>query len=180
MALWADAAIRTRSRDKSSLDSVMFDLVHQSEAQAPAPDLTEERVLAAFLPYLSQDEMQELRSMASDGAVVPLPETLGRCAARQKETQAIVDPGFDETASFAAKRLTGVVPDGPAYRAGIRNGQELFRWSVYNEDPSKDALLGVVIDGERKMITFSPMKQLHIELYRASVDGEASKTCTPF
>jgi predicted metalloprotease with PDZ domain len=87
--------------------------------------------------------MRQLRSMAIDGADVPLPEKLGGCAVRQSETQAVVDPGFDQTASFASKRMTGVVQDGPAYRAGVRNGQELFRWSIYYEDPSKDALLGV-------------------------------------
>ncbi len=178
IALWADASIRIRSNGKSSLDDVMFDLVHQSETQIPAPDFTEQRVLAAFSPYLSEDEMRQLRSMAIDGADVPFPEKQGRCAVRQSETQAVVDPGFDQTASFAAKRMTGVVQDGPAYRAGVRNGQELFRWSIYYEDPSKDALLGVVIDGQRKMITFSPAKQAHLEQYRVS--GEAPNNRTPF
>jgi hypothetical protein len=72
------------------------------------------------------------------------------------------------------------VPDGPAYNAGIRDGQELFRWSVYNDDPSKDAVLGVVIDGQRKMITFSPIRQAQVEQYRAIAEGEALSTCTPF
>jgi predicted metalloprotease with PDZ domain len=178
IALWADASIRIRSRGKSSLDNVMFDLIHQNETQMPAPDFTEERVLAAFSPYLSADEMLQLRSMAIDGADVPLPEKLGGCAVRHSETQAIVDPGFDQTASIATKHMTGVIQDGPAYRAGIRDGQELFRWSIYNDDPSKDALLGVVIDGQRKMITFSPARQARLEQYR--VNDEAPNNCTPF
>jgi predicted metalloprotease with PDZ domain len=180
IALWADAAIRARSNDKNSLDNVMFNLVHQSETENPAPDFTEERALTAFSPYLSRDEMQQLRSMAIDGADVPLPERLGSCAQRQSETQAIVDPGFDQQASLAAKRVTGIVQDGPAYRAGIRNGQELFRLSIYNDDPSNDALLGVVIDGQKKMITFSPTKQAHVEQYRSIVNDGDSKSCTPF
>lgn len=178
IALWADAAIRIRSNGKNSLDNVMFDLVHQNEMQNPAPEFTEERVLAAFSTYLSEEEMQQLRRMAIDGADVHLPEKLGGCAVRKSETQAVVDLGFDESASVAAKRVTGVVQDGPAYRAGIRDGQELFRWSVYHDDPSKDALLGVVIDGQRRMISFSPMKQAHIEQYRA--EGGAASNCIPF
>jgi predicted metalloprotease with PDZ domain len=118
--------------------------------------------------------------MAIDGADVPLPEKLSGCAVRLREIQTIADPGFDEEASFAAKRVTGIVPDGPAYNAGIRDGQELFRWSVYNDDPSKDAVLGVVIDGQRKMITFSPIRQAQVEQYRAIAEGEALSTCTPF
>lgn len=178
IALWADAAIRARSNGKSSLDNVMFDLVHQSQTGKAVPDFTEERVLAAFSPYLSESEMRQLRSAAIDGADVPVPENLGGCAVRHSEKQTVVDPGFDERASFAAKRVTGIVEDGPAYRAGIRDGQELFRWSIYYEDPSKDALLGVVIDGQKKMISFSPTKQAQIEQYRATT--EATSNCTPF
>jgi len=178
IALWADRAIRIRSNGRSSLDNVMSDLVHQSEAQNPAPEFTEERVLAAFSPYLSKDEIRQLHTMAIDGEDVPLPDKLGGCAVRQSETQKIVDPGFDEAASIEAKRMIGVVQDGPAYRAGIRNGQDLFRWSIYKEDPSKDAMLGVVIDGQRKMITFSPTTQAQIEQYRANSD--AANNCTPF
>ena len=179
IALWADAAIRSRNRGKESLDNVMFSLVHQNLTR-PGPDFTEERVLGAFSPYLSEHAMQLLRSMAIDGADVPLPERLSGCAVRLSEIQTIVDPGFNEEASFAAKQVTGIVPDGPAYNAGIRDGQELFRWSVNNDDPSKDAVLGVVIDGQRKMITFSPTRQAPIEQYRALADGEAANACTPF
>lgn len=178
IALWADAAIRARSNGKSSLDNVMFDLVRQSKTGKPAPDFTEERVLTAFSPYLSPEEMEQLRSMAVAGADVPLPDKLGGCAVREKEIQSIVDPGLDQNASFAAKRVTGVVQNGLAYRAGIRDGQELFTWSIYNDNPSKDALLGVVIDGQKRTITFSPVKQATLEQYR--VTSEAAKDCTPF
>ena len=64
IALWADTAIRIHSNSGSSLDNVMLDLIHQNETQNPAPEFTEERVLAAFSPYLSDDEMQQLRRMA--------------------------------------------------------------------------------------------------------------------
>jgi predicted metalloprotease with PDZ domain len=180
IALWADAAIRARNGGKASLDNVMFDLVRQSQTQNPPPDFTDERVVAAFVPYLSPTEMQQLRRMTIDGTDVPLPEGLGGCAARESEKQVVVDPGFDEQTSYSKKIVSGVVPDGPAYRAGIRNGQELFRWSIYNEDPSKDALLGVVIDGQKKTITFSPAKEVIVEQYRATVEGDAARACSPF
>jgi hypothetical protein len=96
------------------------------------------------------------------------------------EVQAVVDTGFDEQTSYATKIMSGVVPDGPAYRAGIRNGRELFRWSIYNDDPSKDALLGVVIDGQKKAITFSPAKQVTVVQYRPTIEGDAARACSPF
>jgi predicted metalloprotease with PDZ domain len=64
IALRADAGIRARSRGKTSLDNIMFDLVHQCETENPTPDSTEEPVLAAFSPYLSPNQMEQLRSTA--------------------------------------------------------------------------------------------------------------------
>jgi predicted metalloprotease with PDZ domain len=180
IALWADAEIRTRSGGRSSLDNVMFDLVKQAQAATPPPDFTEERVMGAFAPYLSPTDMARLRGMAVDGADVPLPEKLGRCAERRKETRRVVDAGFDEQTSFQQKRVTGVVQGGAAYQAGLRDGQVLFRWSIYHEDPSKDALLGVVVNGEKKVIHFSPAKQQEVEQYHATGEGDAAKACTPF
>jgi hypothetical protein len=84
----------------------------------------------------------------------------------------LIGPANRATTSISLQWVAGC--------AGIRDGQELFRWSVYYDDPSKDALLGVVIDGQRRMISFSPTKQAHIEQYRASVSGEAASNCTPF
>jgi hypothetical protein len=60
------------------------------------------------------------------------------------------------------------------------SGQEVFRVSIYHDDPSKDVLLGVVIDGKRQMIQYSPAKQLMVSQYQATIDGNAALTCTPF
>jgi predicted metalloprotease with PDZ domain len=180
MALWADAEIRAHSGGRASLDNVMFDLVKQSQAQNPPPDFTEERVLAAFAPYLSFEDQAQLHAMAVDGADVPLPPALGNCAKLEKKETAIVDPGFDQQASMDGKVIAGVVVDGPAWRAGIRDGQKMFRISIYNGDPSKDALLGVVVNGEKKMITYSPAKQIELEQYQATAAGDLPHTCTPF
>ena len=113
-------------------------------------------------------------------AGVPLPKTLGNCAHLEQVTQTVVDAGFDEK-SLASKRIAGVDPAGAAYRAGIRDGQEVFRYSINHDDPSKDVLLGVVVaDGKREMIHYSPAKQQEIAQYRATLEGNAAQACTPF
>lgn len=178
IALWADSAIRERSHGKFSLDNVMFDLVN--EAQAPKPlELNEDRVFRAFARYLGPEQVSMIRSMALDGVEVPLPDRLGGCARLGQVTRTVVDPGFDEK-SLDTKHIAGVDPEGPAYRAGIRDGQEVFRWSIYHNDPSKDALLGVVINGNREMIRYSAAKQQIIAQYQATVEEELARTCTPF
>lgn len=178
VALWADAAIRERSEGKSSLDNVMFDLVNEAQGPKP-PELTEDRVFAAFARYLGPEQLAQMRAMAVEGADAALPKKLGNCAQSEKATQTVVDIGFDEE-SLESQRIAGVDPAGPAYRAGIRDGQEVFRVSIYHNDPSKDILLGVVVNGKREMIHYSGAKQQEITQYRATAEGNAARACTPF
>lgn len=176
IALWADAAIREHTQSKSSLDSVMLDLV--SEAQTPQPpELSEDRVFSTFARYLAPQQLAQLRAIAVEGADVPLPQTLGSCARLEHVAKTVVDTGFDEQKSIAAKRIVGVDPAGPAYKAGIRDGQELLRYSIDHDDPSKDVRLGVMIEGKREQIEYSPAKQQEIWQYQAS---SAAESCNPF
>ncbi len=178
VALWADAAIRQRSGGKASLDNVMRDLVKDAQGPNP-PELTEDRIFRAFANYLGPDKVAELRAMADDGADVPLPQSLGNCAYLDQVTQTVVDPGFDEN-GLDEKRIAGVDPAGPAYRAGIRDGQEVFRVSIFRDDPSKDVLLGVIVDGKREIIHYSAARQTNIAQFRATAEGNTAETCAPF
>jgi predicted metalloprotease with PDZ domain len=156
----------------------MLDLVNEAQGPKP-PELSENRVFAAFARYLGPEQVAKMRAMALDGVDLLLPERLGKCAQLEQVTGKAVDAGFDE-ASLETKHIAGVDPAGPAYRAGIRDGQEVFRYSIYHDDPSKDVLLGVVIDGKREMINYSAAKQQEIAQYRATVEGKAAQICTPF
>jgi M61 glycyl aminopeptidase len=178
IALWADAAIRERSAGRFSLDNVMFDLVNEAQVPKP-PELTQERIPSAFAHYLAPEQVSMIRAMALDGADMPLPERLGGCARLEQVTRAVVDLGFDES-SLDTNHIAGVDPAGPAYRAGVRDGQEVFRVSIYHNDPSKEVLLGVIVDGKREMIHYSPAKQQIIAQYQATVEEKLARTCTPF
>jgi len=178
VALWADAAIRERSGGKASLDNVMFDLVKEAQGPNP-PELTEDRIFGAFANYLAPDQILQLRAMAGAGADVPLPQRLGNCAHLDQVTQTVVDPGFDES-SMDEMRIAGVDPNGPAYRAGIRDGQQVFQFSIFRDDPSKDVLLGVIVDGKRETIHYSAARELNIAQFRAIVAGSTAQTCLPF
>lgn len=179
LALWADAMIRERSEGKSSLDDVMLDLVREAQ-RSTMPELTEDRIFAALARYLGPDLVTQMRSMAIQGADVPLPRKLGNCGELEQVTRTVVSPGFDENTTLDTKHVAGVDPEGPAYRAGIRNGQEMFSLSIHHDDPSKEVLLGVVANGQREMIHYSAAKQQVIDQYHAVVSENAAKACTPF
>ena len=178
IALWADTAIRERSDGRFSLDNVMLDLVNEAQVSKPR-ELNEDRVFRALARYLGPEQVSMIRSMALDGAEVPLPDRLAGCARLAQVTRTVVDPGFDEN-SLDTKHIAGVDPEGSAYRAGIRDGQEVFRVSIYHHDPSKEVLLGVVINGKREMIQYSAAKQQIIPQYQATVEEKLARTCRSF
>lgn len=169
-ALWADSAIRTRSCGKASLDDVMRRLVAEAQPADDPPPLTEERVLEAFEGYLSADQMSELRSMVNAGATVELPRAgPAACTSLATTPVQVVEPGF-ALSSLTTKRMSGVEESGPAYKAGIRDGQEVYRSSFWREDPTKEVILGVIVSGEKKLIHFSSAKTVDILQYRHASD----------
>ena len=152
----------------------MRDLVVEAQPIDDPPPLTEERVLEAFSRYLAADKMSQLRSMVADGTTVALPQSVQACMVLEPSPVQVVDPGFDPS-SLKTNRMTGVVESGPAFQAGIRNGQEVYRSSFWKEGPTKDVILGVTVDGQKKLIHLSSAKTVTILQYRRLPDCGAPK-----
>lgn len=135
IALWLDGEIRRESQGKGSLDNVMFDMVRKGKDV----ELTEARVLETAGRYLSADARLELSQAIKPGTMIPAPDAraLGACARVSIDRVPVFDLGFDFEASMAAHRVTAVKKEGPAFKAGLRDGQELNGWSVYNYQPDK-------------------------------------------
>jgi predicted metalloprotease with PDZ domain len=153
MALWLDAAIRKDSSGKRSLDTVMYDLV--DEAARP---LSERRILETAGRYLSPASRTEFARVIQPDSPISLPQdVLGPCARGSVDQVSTFDLGFDLSSSMAGGSITGVEPDGPAFQAGLRNGQRLAgRLSVYNNQPEKPAIITVQTTEGRKTIEYYP------------------------
>jgi predicted metalloprotease with PDZ domain len=152
IALWLDATIRSESSGKHSLDNVMFDMVRG--ANQP---YTLARILETAERYLSLESRTLLNNAVTDHANLPAPEhipSVGDCAHPVLENLPTFDLGLDLASSRAAGVLTGVIQGGPAFIAGLRNGQRLLGVSVYNGDPKRIAKFIVQTDAGDKQITF--------------------------
>ncbi len=76
-------------------------------------------------------------------------------------TMPLFEPGFDVQASRAANKVTGVIEEGPAYVAGLRNGMEIvtirntarFSNAWYPDRPIE---VTVLLDGQEREIQFLP------------------------
>ncbi len=153
IALWLDGTIREESGAKHSLDDVMFNMVRG--AKQP---LTEQRILETMRPYITAEDARMLARAAAKEGEVPAPQLapwVGACERAASVDQPTYDLGFDLNASKAKMEVTGVTDGGPAYAAGVRNGQTLKGWSVVS-DPDKIASVSVGTDAGTKKLTFYP------------------------
>jgi predicted metalloprotease with PDZ domain len=71
------------------------------------------------------------------------------------------DPGFSVGDTFKTHKVTGVVENGAAYRAGLREGMNLMRIENYNRfgnawSPNKPMIVVVKINDRDQAIEFFP------------------------
>jgi len=171
IALWLDQRIRRESGGRNSLDTVMYDMV----SQAGKP-LTQTRILETAGRYLSAASRTELAHTVEPGSRLPgFENALGPCARGSVDEVQTFDLGFDLNASTAAGSVTGVEPGGPAFLAGLRNGQRLSgRLSVYNNQPEKPTIVTVQTIQGRQAIEYYPhgapiaVMQYHLERQAAN------------
>ena len=155
IALWLDAAIRNESHGKYSLDSVMFRMVQDRKHP-----LTEQRIFATVAHYASARTVSLLAQAADHQGNIPAPKNIpgiGDCYQVRHGEFPMFDLGFDYKTSRTTKVLAGVAPGGPAFQAGLRDGQRFVSANFNRDDPGELAIITVRIDGKDKQISFKPV-----------------------
>jgi predicted metalloprotease with PDZ domain len=126
LAAKLDAEIARRSGGKQSLEGVL-------RVQRKAAEGSSELATALFRKVLREqtgiDLDEDLERYARRGEALLLPADLfGDCASLVTERRREFHRGYDSEATrLAGGIITGVVPDGPAYAAGMRDGMRLVR-----------------------------------------------------
>lgn len=155
ISLWLDATIRRESGNKHSLDNVMFDMVR--DGRKP---LTLERIFTTSGRYLSPASLSLLRDAVTKHADLSAPAQIpavNLCARPVLEDLSTFELGLDLSHSHATGTVTGVVPDSPAYIAGLRDGQRLHgHLSVDNGNPDSLAIFTISTEAGDKEIKFYP------------------------
>jgi predicted metalloprotease with PDZ domain len=148
IAFWLDTTIRKQSRDRATLDTLMFALEAQDtsyrrhQGNRPAP-LTARRILLAAGRYLRPDTTSELRGFFEQGGPVMLPpDALGPCFTSQVVDSPSFDLGFESSTTKSGNRMVAnVEPASNAYKAGVRSGQTVTGWSYTTDDSTKPVRL---------------------------------------
>jgi len=154
IALWLDAKIRQDSSGKRSLDDVMFRLV--KDRKQP---LTLNRVFETIRPYVDSEAFDALKAAGSGTGDLAAPTQIplvGPCVHVLHQDFPTYDLGFDYPATQTSKAMAGVAESGPAFAAGLRDGQPVIGYSITKNNPDKMVRVTVHTDGKDNKITYYP------------------------
>lgn len=150
LATHLDASLKRRGA--SGLRKLVRALVGRAREAGVA-----ELPLAAFTDLLDERERELFRATIERGAVPPLPpDAFGPCFVRTLTTYTRFDLGFDLGASTASGRIVGLRPDGPAARAGLRDGEQLVSVGVLAEDPHTPVDVTIQREGHVSSVSYRP------------------------
>ncbi|MEA3064126.1 MAG: hypothetical protein QOJ27_561 [Sphingomonadales bacterium] len=175
LAAKLDAEIAARSAGRQSLESVL-------RAQRKAAENSTELATALFRKALKEqtgiDIDTDLERYARRGEPLLLPADLfGDCARLVAARRREFDRGYDAAATREAGGIiTGVVPDGPAFASGLRDGMRLIRREAGKVGDSTVEMAYLVSDeaGER-VIRFLPEGKAEFEVQRLEVTAAGAE-----
>jgi predicted metalloprotease with PDZ domain len=155
LAWYLDRSIRTASRGTRTLGDVMRRLA--AHRALVSLGVTRGAIAGALRPELGAGIDTTLDALLDARRPIPLDSAaLGPCYHLVTDTVPRFAIGFNLGRSTRTRIVSGVDSGGAAFRAGLRNGQKLKGWSIYNGDPTHDAVLTVQEDSAARKIVFRP------------------------
>ena len=180
LAAMLDAEIADKTAGKQALEDV---LRAQRKAAKGSSTLARDLFRAALLDQTGIDATEVIERYARAGEAIVLPESLlGACGTVVTETRRVFDRGFDAQATRVADQvIAGVDPAGPAYAAGMRNGQRLVRREAGTiGDATVPISYRIADGGEEKVITYLPVGKTEHQVQQlvlAAQGEEQAKAC---
>ena len=155
IALKWNARIVERTHGRQTLDDAMRTL--RQQARQSEQILTDETLASFFATYAGPEVAADVRAIAL-GSTIPLPaDGLGNCFEVVKRPLFVFDPGFAIDALYRNGIIRGVREGGPAYQAGLRDGQIVIRNSTINpNDPNQAIELTLTEQMGTKTVTYLP------------------------
>jgi predicted metalloprotease with PDZ domain len=162
IAAWLDLTIRAQSHGRSSLDDLMFYLVRQNAEHKRKHGkplfISNKRFFKAAGRYVGRTSLARLRRYVEYGGDIEMPrDALGPCTQSHVELMGRFELGFDRSSVGAEPhKVVGLKEDSEAFKAGLRDGQQLIGWSITNGDPTKQVKLTIKTESGKQVIAYYP------------------------
>ncbi|HEX8572501.1 MAG TPA: hypothetical protein VF759_07110 [Allosphingosinicella sp.] len=169
LAAKLDSEIAARSGRSDSLEAV---LRVQRKAAQDSPELATVLFRKVLRERTGIDIDPDLERYARQGEPLLLaPDLFGNCARLVAERRKEFHRGYDAQATrLAGGIIAGVVADGPAYAAGLRDGMRLIRReSGKIGDSTVELAYRVADEGGEKVIRFLPEGEAQFEVQRVEL-----------
>jgi predicted metalloprotease with PDZ domain len=177
-----NAQIRQVSAGKLSIDNVMHDLADAArEARGSAlTELTPQRLNSVLRPYTGSDALALIDKHIGQGVLIePRENWFGPFIKLVWQDIPVWELGLDMNRLRNQKIIAAVVPGSAAYRAGLRNGQQLLRrLPILIDDTSKYVEMTVKDgDGERtiRYLPLSTSNIVRVPQFRVPASMSASE-----
>lgn len=158
VALLLDSEIRKCSGGARGLDQFLFEVL---EAARAGEKVSTERLLARVARWTSAEFAAALRRVIEHGEMPAVPGDLFAPALAQETVDRYAfDLGFDLDRSVRDKKISGVREDGPAFRAGLRDGQTAAGYSIYQGDASHEVEITIREDAGARTIRYLPRGEM--------------------
>ena len=157
IAMITDQSMRQSSNIR--LQGLLQKMLDKSDGTATNTGVSNRALLFNLQNYIGKEKTQHLRDVMNNGTNIQLDvDLLSPCLKIQEKQFGDYDPGFDLDKSEVSMIITGLSVSAAAYKAGLRNGNELAGWSI-SPDPLEQATVSVYSNkqGDIKTFEFFPV-----------------------
>lgn len=166
LALHWDAQLRSRGTSLAALLKALVLPTRDRGAHGEAA-LATDRLLVALRPALGDAPRGDVEQIVERGAPIPYRDALlGPCFTMQPAVYARYELGFDFEATLKDRRVTGVVPNGAAAGAGLREGDAIRRAFIDHGDIDRDVTMQIERDGQVVDLAWRPVSREHVQAAR--------------
>jgi predicted metalloprotease with PDZ domain len=154
------AVIKTRSKGQKQLQGALIALLKQ--ARTENGDGANPLAFSAWLDTVAKDDPDAAKSfdaiVTKGGPVTLPPGALGPCFRASAGEYVAFDAGFDVEATRIEKdgKVVGVRADGPAAKAGLKDGDVLESMNAREDDASVPVKIVITRGGQKVSITYMP------------------------
>ncbi len=152
--LMLDERIRAAGTRRSGLEDTLRDLLRGA---GPTGLAVSDSAFVAALAPLVPDAAALLAAHIRAGRAIPAPPSILGCLTLGVDSIAPFTLGLAFEQSRREGRLTGVDSAGPAFAAGLRNGQAVRGWSVRFGDVTRDVEITIREGDADRTVRYRPM-----------------------